>query len=144
MLLLTHRTKHIGIPYHWFWDQVESLQIQLESIDTRNQLANQFTKGLPTTLFREARNHLIGWWVTSSVERESCSKSLTRWDVTRNTLLPIHFNANTSFDFVTVCIGWQFILLTTWPVHDLKSRFNLAEKLSSHNFRPLVFILHSQ
>ena len=58
---LTPRTKHIGIPYHWFRDQVENLQIQLERIDTRNQLADQFTKGLPTTLFREARKRLVGW-----------------------------------------------------------------------------------
>ena len=58
---LTPRTKHIGIPYHWFRDQVETLQIQLERIDTRNQLADQFTKGLPTTLFREARKRLVGW-----------------------------------------------------------------------------------
>jgi hypothetical protein len=51
---LTPRTKHIGIPYHWFREQVESLQIRLERVDTKNQLADQFTKGLPITLFREA------------------------------------------------------------------------------------------
>lgn len=58
---LTPRTKHIGIPYHWFREQVESLQIQLERVDTKNQLADQFTKGLPTSLFREARKRLVGW-----------------------------------------------------------------------------------
>jgi len=58
---LTPRTKHIGIPYHWFREQVESLQIELERIDTKNQLADQFTKGLPVATFQDARKRLVGW-----------------------------------------------------------------------------------
>jgi Reverse transcriptase (RNA-dependent DNA polymerase) len=58
---LTPRTKHIGIPYHWFREQVESLQVQLERIDTKNQLADQFTKGLSATSFQDARKRLVGW-----------------------------------------------------------------------------------
>ena len=58
---LTPRTKHIGIPYHWFREQVEALQITLERIDTKNQLADQFTKGLPTATFCLARKQLMGW-----------------------------------------------------------------------------------
>ena len=58
---LTPRTKHIGIPYHWFREQVESLQIQLERVDTKKQLADQFTKGLPTPKFCLARKQLMGW-----------------------------------------------------------------------------------
>jgi hypothetical protein len=58
---LTPRTKHIGIPYHWFHTQVERLEIQIERIDTTLQLADQFTKGLPVDMFRNARKHLMGW-----------------------------------------------------------------------------------
>ena len=69
----TPRTKHIGIPYHWFREHVETNQIQLERIDTKNQLADQFTKGLPVLMFREARKKTHGMvkFVTSIVERES-------------------------------------------------------------------------
>ena len=58
---LTPRTKHIGIPYHWFREQVESNEIKLERVDTKNQLADQFTKGLPATTFCLARKRLMGW-----------------------------------------------------------------------------------
>ena len=58
---LTPRTKHIGIPYHWFQTQVERLEIHIESIDTNDQLGDQFTKGLPVDSFRRARERLMGW-----------------------------------------------------------------------------------
>jgi hypothetical protein len=58
---LTPRTKHIGVPYHWFREQVEMLQIRLERIDSSNQLADQFTKGLTAPLFHKARKRLVGW-----------------------------------------------------------------------------------
>jgi hypothetical protein len=58
---LTPRTKHIGIPYHWFRTQVERLEIQIERIDTKAQLADQFTKGLTVDAFRQARKNLMGW-----------------------------------------------------------------------------------
>ena len=32
---LTPRTKHIGIPYHWFQTKVEALEIHIEPIDTK-------------------------------------------------------------------------------------------------------------
>ena len=58
---LTPRTKHIGIPYHWFRTQVERMEIHIESISTTDQLADQFTKGLPVEVFRVARKKLMGW-----------------------------------------------------------------------------------
>jgi hypothetical protein len=58
---LTPRTKHIGTPYHWFRTQVERLEIHIERVDTANQLADQFTKGLPVASFRLARKRLMGW-----------------------------------------------------------------------------------
>ena len=59
---MTPRTKHIGIPHHWFCTQVERLEIQTESIDTTDQLGDHFTKGLPVDAFRLARKRLTGWW----------------------------------------------------------------------------------
>jgi Reverse transcriptase (RNA-dependent DNA polymerase) len=58
---LTPRTKHIGVPYHWFRTQVENLEIHIERIDTTMQLGDQFTKGLTVDLFRVARKRLMGW-----------------------------------------------------------------------------------
>ena len=58
---LTPRTKHIGVPYHWFRTQVENLEIHIERVDTTMQLGDQFTKGLTVDLFRIARKRLMGW-----------------------------------------------------------------------------------
>ena len=58
---LTPRTKHIGIPYHWFRTQVERLEIHIEHINTTEQLGDQFTKSLPVDKFRLARKRLMGW-----------------------------------------------------------------------------------
>ena len=58
---LTTRTKHIGVPNHWFRSQVERLEIHIEPIDTTKQLGDQFTKSLSTDLFRASRKVLMGW-----------------------------------------------------------------------------------
>jgi hypothetical protein len=58
---LTARTKHIRIPYHWFRSYVESNQVTLVQVDKMNQLADQFTKGLPNPVFHMARKQLLGW-----------------------------------------------------------------------------------
>ena len=58
---LTPRTKHIGVPYHWFRTQVENLEIHIERVDTTMQLGDQFTKGLTVDLFRVACKRLMGW-----------------------------------------------------------------------------------
>jgi hypothetical protein len=51
---LTPQTKHIGIPYHWFHSYVDLRQVTIVRIDSANQLADQFTKGLPTPAFHVA------------------------------------------------------------------------------------------
>jgi hypothetical protein len=61
MAKLSPRTKHIGVPYHWFRTKVESLEIEILPIDTNDQLADQFTKGLVYDKFVRARNILMGW-----------------------------------------------------------------------------------
>ena len=58
---MTPRTKHIGIPYHWFREKVDSLEIAIEPIKTSEQLADQFTKGLVRDKFVAARKPLMGW-----------------------------------------------------------------------------------
>jgi hypothetical protein len=58
---LTPRTKHIGIPYHWFHSKIEDLEIIIECIDVANQLADCFTKGLPIDLFKSACKRLLVW-----------------------------------------------------------------------------------
>ena len=58
---LTPRTKHIAIPYHWFRTQVVDKQINIEPIDTTQQIADQFTKGLVMEKFIVARKALVGW-----------------------------------------------------------------------------------
>ena len=56
---LTPRTKDIGIPYHWFRSKVASLEISIEPIDTKSQLADQFTKSLHVDKVRSARQVMI-------------------------------------------------------------------------------------
>ena len=58
---LSPRTKHIGIPYHWFRTKVDNLDIQIEPIESASQLGDGFTKGLPIDKFETARKTLMGW-----------------------------------------------------------------------------------
>jgi hypothetical protein len=58
---MSPRTKHIGIPYHFFRSKVESLEIKVVAIDTDNQLGEQFTKGLPEPKFVRDRKRTMGW-----------------------------------------------------------------------------------
>ena len=58
---ISPRTKHIAVPYHFFRTKVRELEIQVIAIETDNQLADQFTKGLPVAKFVAFRKHLMGW-----------------------------------------------------------------------------------
>ena len=55
------RTKHIAIKYHHFREHVKSGRIKIQPIDTQEQIADQFTKGLSTDTFRYLRFQLLGW-----------------------------------------------------------------------------------
>jgi hypothetical protein len=46
-----NKRKHIAVKYHWIREQVTNKQIDVEWVDTHNQLADLFTKSLETTLF---------------------------------------------------------------------------------------------
>ena len=61
MAQLSPRTKHIGIPYHWFRTQVINLSIHIEPVPTNKHLADQFTKGLSLVPFQISRRILMGW-----------------------------------------------------------------------------------
>ena len=60
---LTPRTKHIGIPYHWFRTKIINSEINVLPIDTTAQLRDVFTKGLIEEKFVLAHKAIMGWWV---------------------------------------------------------------------------------
>jgi len=55
------RTRHISIKYHHFREHVTNGNIEVEWIDTKNQLADIFTKPLSKQAFTYLRNKLLGW-----------------------------------------------------------------------------------
>lgn len=58
---MSPRTKHIAIPYHFFRSKVSDLEIRVVPIDTTQQLADQFTKGLCNDEFVKGRKGIMGW-----------------------------------------------------------------------------------
>jgi hypothetical protein len=57
----TPRTKHIAIKYHHFRSFVEDGTIDIQSIDTKEQLADILNKPLPEASFCYLRRNLMGW-----------------------------------------------------------------------------------
>ena len=53
--VLHSRTKHIEIRHHFIRDHVEKGDIELVHIDTKNQIADIFTKPLSTQQYLELR-----------------------------------------------------------------------------------------
>ena len=53
--VLHSRTKHIEIRHHFIRDHVEKDDIELVHIDTKNQIADIFTKPLSTQQYLELR-----------------------------------------------------------------------------------------
>ena len=53
------RTKHIALKYHHFRSFVDSKQIEVQYINTHDQLADCLTKPLGTNLFLDLRKMLI-------------------------------------------------------------------------------------
>ena len=58
---MTPRSKHYGIKYHWFREQIESRGIDLVKISTKEQLGDIFTKGLGRVTFEYSWKKLMGW-----------------------------------------------------------------------------------
>jgi hypothetical protein len=57
----TPRTKHIAIKYHHFRKHVADKTIAIFPIDTKDQLADIFTKPLDRVIFTKLRKELMGW-----------------------------------------------------------------------------------
>ena len=59
VLLIQHsRSKHIDIKHHFIHDHVQKGEIKLIFIDTKNQLADIFTKPLVDESFEALKNKL--------------------------------------------------------------------------------------
>jgi hypothetical protein len=58
---ITPRTKPYKVKYHFFYSHVQEGKIKLYKIDTKEQLANISTKGLPKAMFEKLRFMLMGW-----------------------------------------------------------------------------------
>ena len=52
------KTKHIPIKYHFLRDQVSQKVVKLEYINTKEQIADIFTKPLPKEEFEHLRHKL--------------------------------------------------------------------------------------
>ena len=57
----TPNSKHYGIKYHWFQEQIQELKINIQHISTKIQKADIFTKGLVKNEFVPKRKLLSGW-----------------------------------------------------------------------------------
>lgn len=56
--LVCPRTKHIAIDFHFIRDYIKFKDIQVHHIDTRNQVADIFTKASPTIHHQQLRDKL--------------------------------------------------------------------------------------
>ena len=57
----TPGSKHFAVKYHWFRSQLIPGVIEVLKVDTHNQLADIFTKGLRKNPFEPLRKMLCGW-----------------------------------------------------------------------------------
>lgn len=58
---MTPRTKHIAIKYHHFRQAVNNEILMIERVDTKEQLADIFTKATTTQTFEYLRRKIMGW-----------------------------------------------------------------------------------
>ncbi len=59
---LTPRTKHIAVKYHWFKSHIgEEQGFVIKKVESENQKADIFTKGLVAETFQHVRKLLMGW-----------------------------------------------------------------------------------
>lgn len=58
---MTPRTKHIAIKYHHFREAVSSGILKIKRVDTKEQLADIFTKATTAQTFRYLRKKIMGW-----------------------------------------------------------------------------------
>jgi hypothetical protein len=59
---ITPRTKHIAVKYHHFREHIgDDKGIQIVKVDTTEQKADIFTKGLTADIYKKIRKLLMGW-----------------------------------------------------------------------------------
>ena len=58
---MTSRTKHIAIKYHHFREAVRNKILTIKRVDTKDQLADVFTKATTLQIFEHLRKHIMGW-----------------------------------------------------------------------------------
>ena len=58
---MTPRSKHIAVKYHFFQSKVDSGEVEVVRVDTTQQKADIFTKGLAPESFENVRRLLMGW-----------------------------------------------------------------------------------
>ena len=56
--IMHSKTKHMPIKYHYLREQVSQKDVKLEYIDTKEQIADIFTKPLPKESFEHLRQKL--------------------------------------------------------------------------------------
>ena len=56
--IMHFKTKHIPIKYHYLREQVSQKAVKLEYIDTKEQIADIFTKPLPKEAFERLRQKM--------------------------------------------------------------------------------------
>ena len=57
---LTPTSKHIAVKYHWFRDHIGK-DFDIEHVESEQQVADLFTKGLQGSRFLNIRQLLCGW-----------------------------------------------------------------------------------
>ena len=55
------RTKHLNVKLHHFRDYIDSGQITVHKIDTKEQIADYLTKPLNAQTFKALRKKVMGW-----------------------------------------------------------------------------------
>ena len=58
--MMTPTSNHIAVKYHWFRQHVEE-EIVIRKIESENQKADIFTKGLQSEIFVRISKLLCGW-----------------------------------------------------------------------------------
>ena len=58
---MTPRSTHIAVKYHWFREKLEEINIEILRVDTKEQLADIFTKGLVQKEYESKRNLVCRW-----------------------------------------------------------------------------------
>ena len=58
---MTPRSKHYAVKYHWFRACLKPENIRVLKVESKWQLADIFTKGLPKGTFKNIREQLMEW-----------------------------------------------------------------------------------